>query len=181
MSNRITFFAVWAVCGVGVLLGAQHLRGALVAAAEREGEEPPVVEAPAAAPVARVFSGPNDVALDALARRLERIEQKLDAKLAGGGASAEPPRAEIAQAEAALFKGVNPADRDSAQQQAFDQASAIVDSAIRAGVWIDGDQKSMRLAVEPLAPADRITLRMKLAVAGNEDRLRDLAHEPMFF
>jgi hypothetical protein len=178
MTNRISFLVVWAVCGAGVVLGAQHLRGALVAAAERE--EPAVVEAPAAAPAARVVGGPNDVALDALARRLERIEQKLDQKLAGGGASVEP-RAEVAQAEAALFKGVTPAERDSAQQQAFDQASAIVDSAIRAGVWIDGDQKSMRLAVEPLAPADRITLRMKLAVAGNEDRLRDLAHEPMFF
>jgi hypothetical protein len=181
MSNRFTFLVVGALLGVGAMFVARQLAPRPGASPSETAADEPARDARTVAAPVLERTAPNRLAVEALERRLERIERKLDQRTESEGAAGAKEQAARAEAEAKLFKGLTPSDRDPRQQQAFERASAIIEGAIRVGVWNDSDQKAMRDAVEQLAPADRISLRMKLAVAGNEDRLRDFAHEPMFF
>jgi hypothetical protein len=173
MTTRIPILIIGMVAGAGVLVGAQHFRApALSRAAD---VEPSSASAASAAPA--VASAPRlDPGVLALNARLERIEQKLDAAPA-----APPPAAPGADLESMLARPVEPADRDDGQQKAFDQADSIIEAALRQGVWSDADQRGLVEAKAELLPIDRMKLKMKLSVAANEGKLRDMAAMPFFF
>jgi hypothetical protein len=176
MSNRLPILVAGMMCGAGVLFGVQHMqaRAARSQAAAPVADEMPSIQA---APTAFAPAGAPNLALDAVGRRLERIEQKLES----ASSPATQTKVEAEHAETTLIKGASPSDRDAEQQKAFDGAASVVDSAVHAGIWIDGDQKAMREASAQLLPADRFTLKMRLSVAANEGKLRDLATQPFFF
>jgi hypothetical protein len=173
--SRAAFLAAGLLVGATLGFGAQQLR--LGARAEATPAAEPEAAGTASPVVASVTSPESPavlLALGALDRRLDRIEQKL-----GGAAPAAEPRRTAD--EAPLASGAKPDERTSDQQRGFDRAEAIVAGAIRAGVWADADQKAMRDTIASLAPADVIALRVRLSMAGNAGQLRDVAAEPMFF
>jgi len=183
MSRRLPSLVTGMVLGAGLLYGAGHLSGR--ARSDQATERASVDDEPAraepspllAAAAVRVAAAAPSADFAAVSARLERIEQRLD----GVAAGADARRAAAARAEEALITGATPEDRDEHQQGAFDRASAIVDRALAAGVWTDGEQGAMREAAAEMLPADRFTLKMKLSLAGNEGKLRDTAAAPMFF
>jgi hypothetical protein len=178
VTNRISFLVTGLLVGASLTFGAQRVgpRPRPIASSTPATESSAAADEPAAVAAPSAASPELAFALAAVSQRLERIEQKLAV-----AAPATQQPAAAAEAEAALLKGVSPEERTPEEQQAFDRAESIIAGAVRAGVWADADQKAMRDTVAQLLEPDRFRLRMSLANAGNEGKLRDLAREPRFF
>lgn len=179
MANRISILVAGVLCGAGVMFAVQHAqtRPSPVASRDALETEPVVTEVRGALP-APAATRADGLMLAALERRLAGIEEKL----ATVGATAEETRRQEAErATASLYKRARPEDRNADQQTAFDRGAAIVEGAIRAGSWGDAEQRAIRDLAEQLLPADQYMLRNRLMLAGNQDRLRDVAADPRFF
>ena len=156
---------VMMAAGAGLLAAAQHAR-----VQPRPEQRPDRDEH--AAPVG-VGTRPVVVVADsaAMSERMAGIEAKLET-LARHAAREEPGDESLT---------TPPDTRAPEEQQSMDEASRIVDAALGRGQWLSGDQSRMREVTAQLLPADYFALKMKLAAAANQGKLKDFAARPFFF
>jgi hypothetical protein len=173
-------FAVLSVAmmgaGAGLLAAAERARAAGAASAPEAGESGPASTARELPRSVLVVGDPRGAGADqklvALSERMASIEGKLDTLAAHPGAAPEP-------SDETLTKP--PENRTPDEQQSMDAASSIIDAAVKNGAWVEGDQARIREVTAQILPADRFALRMKLTMAANAGRLKDLAPQPFFF
>jgi hypothetical protein len=159
--------------GAGLFAAVQRARTPARPNELAELAEPPAGRHAARWPVVVVSDPKLAAASDrtALSDRLAAIEAKLDAL--AGQARDQPADPGV--------PSPRPDERTAEQQQGMDEASRIVEAAMSRGSWLDGDQSRIREVGAQLLPGDRFVLKMKLAAAANERRLRDFSTQPFFF
>lgn len=180
--RRLTFAllsALMLVSGAGLYAAAQYAWARSSAVEQPQPAQADRQQEPATRPVF-VMADPRTSSKDELAAisgRMAGIESKLDA-MAAQAAHAEQVAPDDRGGDV-LLKA--PESRTGDEQRSLDAASGIVDAALSRGRWVDGDQSRMRDVVGDLLPADRFALKAKLAMAGNQGKLKDFAARPFFF
>jgi hypothetical protein len=177
MRNRIMLVSLGALLGAGAFVSGQRLK---TRDGQRHAERDlpsATADGPAPGPQSRIIQVQSSAGLDGINDRLDRIEQRLQGQVA----ASDPPRAEPPASEGAFPKAPEPSERSDDQQQALDHAAGVVESSLRTGVWREEDQRELREAAHALLPGDRFALKMKLTLAANQGKLRDVAPMPFFF
>ena len=99
--------------------------------------------------------------------------------------SAEHPRGDEHGEAAAQARARDPGERDvdeltSEQKAAYNESRAMVDSAVKGGIWTDADRDKLHQAMQALPGSLRVDLARPLVAAMNADRVRYVGDGPPF-